>query len=71
MGTGATRGPGLAPICGKEKVEMDHTKVLKRAWELTWRYRVLIHHGDTNKARVVGHYHNFAHPPQVTVKCLT
>ncbi len=33
----------------------------------TWRYRVLIHHGDAGEARVALHYHGFAHPPAVEV----
>jgi hypothetical protein len=31
----------------------------------TWRYRVLIHHGDADEARVDVHYHAFAHPPTI------
>ncbi len=31
----------------------------------TWRYRVLVHHGDASQARVAAHYHSFAHPPTV------
>jgi hypothetical protein len=34
---------------------------------LTWRYRVLIHHGDADEARIEAHYHAFAHPPIVEI----
>jgi hypothetical protein len=34
----------------------------------TWKYRVLIHHGDAVTSQVAMHYENFAYPPQVTVR---
>jgi hypothetical protein len=34
----------------------------------TWRYRVLIHHGDARAARVPAHYESFAYPPSVDVR---
>jgi hypothetical protein len=33
----------------------------------TWRYRVLVHHGDAGAARVAAHYEGFAYPPAVEV----
>jgi hypothetical protein len=33
----------------------------------TWRYRVLIHHGDAREARVPAHYDGFAYLPAVDV----
>jgi hypothetical protein len=34
----------------------------------TWRYRVLIHHGDAERAKVGTHYQGFAYPPAVDVR---
>jgi hypothetical protein len=34
----------------------------------TWRYRVLIHRGDAEAARVPVHYESFAYPPSVDVR---
>jgi hypothetical protein len=34
----------------------------------TWRYRVLVHHGDAQAARVAAHYDGFAYPPAVEVE---
>jgi len=34
----------------------------------TWRYRVLVHHGDVQAARVAAHYEGFAYPPAVEVE---
>ena len=34
----------------------------------TWRYRVLVHHGDAAAAGVARHYEGFAYPPQVEVE---
>jgi hypothetical protein len=34
----------------------------------TWRYRVLIHHGDARAARVPVHYEDFAYRPSVDVR---
>jgi hypothetical protein len=34
----------------------------------TWRYRVLIHHGDARAARVPVHYQDFAYRPSVDVR---
>ena len=31
----------------------------------TWRYRVLVHHGDAQTAGVARHYEGFAYPPRV------
>jgi hypothetical protein len=33
----------------------------------TWRYRVLLHHGDAEAARIATHYEGFAYPPAVYV----
>jgi hypothetical protein len=33
----------------------------------TWRYRVLVHHGDARAAAVATHYEGFAYPPEVEV----
>jgi len=34
----------------------------------TWRYRVLIHHGDVDEAQVAAHYESFAYPPTVEIR---
>jgi hypothetical protein len=34
----------------------------------TWRYRVLIHHGDAQAAKVGVHYQGFSYPPAVQVR---
>ena len=34
----------------------------------TWRYRVLIHHGDAQAAQIPVHYEGFAYPPSVNVQ---
>lgn len=36
----------------------------------TWRYRILIHHGDAEDADVIVHYGDFAYPPTVEVRKL-
>ena len=54
----------------------DYTGDPTRRWDLvipagesrTWRYRVLIHHGDAQAAHVADHYHAFAHPPAITTE---
>ena len=33
----------------------------------TWRYRVLVQHGDARSACVARQYENFAYPPTVEV----
>ncbi len=39
--------------------------VIPAGASLTWRYRVLIHHGDAQAAQAAIHYHNFVHAPTV------
>lgn len=34
---------------------------------MTWRYRILVHHGDAQAARLPAHYEGFAYPPAVEV----
>ncbi|MBN1584322.1 MAG: PmoA family protein [Anaerolineae bacterium] len=36
----------------------------------TWRYRILLHHGDARAAQVPTHYESFAYPPSVDIKYL-
>ncbi len=36
----------------------------------TWRYRVLVHHGDVGSAQVPAHYEGFVYPPSVEVQYL-
>jgi len=51
----------------------DFTRNPENRWDLlipsgesrTWRYRVLIHKGDTRDDKVAAHYHGFVNPPQV------
>ena len=57
---------GIHHFTGSEDKRWD--LVIEAGASLTWRYRVLIHHGNVDTARVATHYHNFAHPPTVAVK---
>lgn len=41
--------------------------VLKAGKSLTFRYRLLLHAGDTDEAKVVDRYAEFAKPPKVTI----
>jgi len=34
----------------------------------TWRYRILVHHGDVRAAGVARHYEGFAYPPKVEIE---
>jgi hypothetical protein len=43
-----------------------HDLVIPAGASLTWRYRVLVHHGDAGAAQAATHYHGFVHPPLVT-----
>jgi hypothetical protein len=45
-----------------------HDLVIPAGESRTWHYRVLVHHGDADQARVAVHYHNFVHPPKVEVR---
>lgn len=54
----------------------DYTGDPNNRWDMvipagesrTWRYRVLIHHGDVSAARADVAYHDFVHPPSVEVQ---
>ncbi len=56
---------GLSHFTGDASKDGSHTW---RAGEtIVWRYRVMIHPGDTDQAKVAGHYANFAAPANVTI----
>jgi hypothetical protein len=37
---------------------------------VTWRYRVLLHHGDVRSAQIPTHYEGFVYPPSVEIQYL-
>lgn len=45
----------------------DGSLVLPKGGELTFRYRVFVHAGDAEQARVAQKYHHFVNPPKVEV----
>jgi len=58
---------GLSYYAGNPGGEPNGTIVIKSGESMTYRYRVMIHAGDTNDAHVGDAFHHYINPPTVSV----